>query len=50
MLIGGGNITTDMKKKFERKDAVQLVSEIRQVEAAVGGNYESLNEVHYRNY
>lgn len=50
MLIGGGTITTDMKKKFERKEAVQLVQEIRQVEATIGGNYESLNEVHYRNY
>ena len=50
MLIGGGTITTDMKKKFEKKEAATLVMEIRKVEAFVNGNYENLNEVHYQNY
>ena len=43
MLIGGGTITSELKKKFERKEAVQLVAEIRKVDAFIGGNYESLS-------
>jgi hypothetical protein len=39
-----------MKKKFEKKEAVFLVKDIREVHGFINGNFENLNEQHLTNY
>lgn len=50
LLIGGGSVSKEMKKKFEKKEFVNLVTEMRQIEKVINGNYENLNEAHLKNY
>ena len=49
-IIGGGDITPEMKKKFEKKEAAFLVKDIREVHGFINGNFENLNEQHLTNY
>jgi hypothetical protein len=50
LFFGGGNISADIKKKFEKKEAVQFIQEIKNLDKMLQGNFESLNEVFYKDY
>ena len=42
LFFGGGNITVEMKKKFEKKEALLFIQEIKKLDDRINGNFESL--------
>jgi hypothetical protein len=39
-----------MKKKFEKKEASAFLNDIKKLEQTINGNFESLNEVYFKDY
>jgi hypothetical protein len=50
LFFGGGNVTEEMQKKFGNKEAKTFIAEIRTIENYIKGNFESLDDAHYKNY
>jgi site-specific DNA-adenine methylase len=50
LFFGGGNVTVEMKKKFEKKEASNFIQEIKNFDQNLNGNFESLNEVYFKDY
>lgn len=44
MFISGGNSPPDMKKQFEKKDAILFIQDLKRLDMAIKGNFESLEE------
>lgn len=50
LFIGGGNISTEVREKFQKKESKNLRDQIRQVEGQIGDNYESLSPNYVKSY
>lgn len=50
LFFGGGNISVEMKKKFEKKEASLFIQDIRKLDQTINGNFEGLNEIYFKEY